>query len=82
MLRVGQSWAHCDQNIISDHDEPKIAPNRARGGSCGLMEVADTSAMSCGTHLTVLTLVLRCSIGCHTPIDEACTELSGSIGRA
>ena len=46
MLGVGQSWARHDQNIISDHDEPKIAPNQAHGGSHGLMEVADTSALS------------------------------------
>ena len=59
MLGVGQSWARHDQNIISDHDEPKIAPNRAHGGSRGLMEVVSTPTVSHGTHLTVVTLVLR-----------------------
>ena len=59
MLGVGQSWARRDQNIISDHDEPKIAPNRAHGGSHGLMEVVSTPTVSHGTHLTVVTLVLR-----------------------
>ena len=59
MLGGGQSWALRDQNIISDHDEPKIAPNRAHGGSHGLMEVVSTPTVSHGTHLTVVTLVLR-----------------------
>ena len=46
-------------NIISSsgHNEPKIVPITEH--MAGHVEVADTPALSRGTHLAIVTLVLR-----------------------